>query len=74
MNTYDLFPKVLRTPTSGISPEKKLVDKFLRHTEALKQLCYRDTVQMKNLGYVIKTIRYLVILRLTESAVVTNGQ
>lgn len=27
--TYDLFPKALREPKSGISPEKKFVDKFL---------------------------------------------
>jgi hypothetical protein len=28
-NTYEFFWKVLSTPMSGISPEKKLVDKFL---------------------------------------------
>lgn len=32
---YALFPKVLSTPTSGISPEKKLVDKFLRQAHKL---------------------------------------
>lgn len=30
MSTYALLPKVLSTPISGTSPEKKLVDKFLR--------------------------------------------
>ena len=30
-STYELLSKVLNTPMSGISPEKKLVDKFLRH-------------------------------------------
>lgn len=32
--THDSFPNVLRAPKSGISPEKKLVDKFLRQITA----------------------------------------
>jgi len=32
---YALFLKVLSTPMSGISPEKKLVDKFLRQAHKL---------------------------------------
>lgn len=42
--TYELRPKVLSTPMSGISPEKKLVDKFLReagpeNTINVKKIC-----------------------------------
>lgn len=29
LSTHELLPNVLRTPKSGISPEKKFVDKFL---------------------------------------------
>ena len=32
--TYEVFLKVPSIPTSGISPEKKLVDKFLERNAA----------------------------------------
>jgi hypothetical protein len=32
-STHELFPKVERDPKSGISPEKELVDKFLKRED-----------------------------------------
>ena len=78
--TYDSFPKVLRAPKSGISPEKKLVDKFLEQSSE-RDVHDQQLIVITGLKYYteffIKKLRVPkldgVLLQLTGSAALSDA-
>lgn len=52
--TYESFPKVLSTPMSGISPEKKLVDKFLRQDKQTSHIKFMSHAILPLEKYITK--------------------